>query len=200
MPLIKAVVVQKKYRKVLVHSMRWTQNYGTKEIDVMDSYERSQEGIQSSYRPTQVRSEARTNEPDSLVRAQRIDVVFGGVFVSDPRRDVEIDIDYDTGDGSYVRVAIRDEKPRGRAGGDWTWLDMNPDDANKLAEMLMQASTRAGHHPPRADHNDRMLVGSATDGAAQRDRMATRRLREVARNARNQQPTHGCESSETASI
>ena len=150
----------------------------------MESYCRFQRGSQSSFSPVQVRSEARTYEADSVVRAQRIDVVFGGVFVGDPRRDVEIDIDYDTGDGSYVRVAIRDEKPRGRAGGDWTWLDMNPDDAQKLADVLIEASTRAGHQPPCATQNDPMLSGSSIavrDLAAEMDLRAAHRLREAVR-------------------
>lgn len=157
----------------------------------MDSYGRFQRGSQSSFSPMQVRSEARAYEADSVLRAQRIDVVFGGVFVSDPRRDVEIDIDYDTGDGSYVRVAIRDEKPQGRAGGDWTWLDMNPDDAGRLADVLMQASTQAGHQAPHTDHNDRVLAGSAADAVAWRDRIATRRLRELAHSVRSPQGVIG---------
>ena len=157
----------------------------------MDSYGRFQRGSQSSRSPLQEQSEARTYEGDSLVRAQRIDVVFGGVFASEPRRDVEIDIDYDTGDGSYVRVAIRDENPRGRAGGDLTWLDMNSHDAHKLADVLMRASTQAGHQALHVDHYERMLAGLSTDAVAQRDRMATRRLRELAHNAGRLQPDHG---------
>ncbi len=157
----------------------------------MDSCDRSQRGIQPSCSPMQEQFPAHTAEADSLVRAQRTDHVFGGVFVSGPRRDVEIDIDYDTGDHSYVRIAIRDEKPRGRAGGDWTWLDMNPDDAHKLADVLIRASTQAGHQALHADHYERMLAGLSTDAVAQRDRMATRRLRELAHNAGRLQRDHG---------
>ena len=49
--------------------------------------------------------------------------VFRGAFVEVTPGAMLVDIDYDTGDASYVRVAIGDEKPRGApavTGSGWT--------------------------------------------------------------------------------
>lgn len=173
-----------------MHSMTWTRIYGTKEIDVMDLYGSSKKGIQASSSFKQLRSEAGTCEPASSARAQRIDIVFRGAFVSDPRRDVEVDIDYDTGDASYVRVAIRDEKPRGSAGGDWIWLDMNPDDARNLADALNQASNHATEAIRSADQHECRRPGSSIVAGmtiAERDRIVVQRLRERLHKARARQ-------------